>query len=87
MGESGSDVSYFIPEHRNFAEVTRLSEDTSKPWINASLKEMKCLINNQTFLVDYPEKGEPVTPCMDGYKAKIQYDGGHEKLNLIIVVR
>ena len=27
LGESGSEVSYFSPEPRNFAEVTRLSED------------------------------------------------------------
>ena len=25
LGESGSEVSYFIPEPTNFAEVTRLS--------------------------------------------------------------
>ena len=25
LGESGSEVSYFIPEDKNFAEVTRLS--------------------------------------------------------------
>ena len=24
LGESGSEVSYFIPEPRNFAEVTKL---------------------------------------------------------------
>ena len=30
--ESGSEVSYFIPEPINFAEVTRLSEDIRKPW-------------------------------------------------------
>ena len=27
LGESGSEVSYLIPEPRNFAEVTRLSHD------------------------------------------------------------
>ena len=27
-----------------------------------------------------------MTPCMDVYKAKIQYDGSIEKLKLIIVV-
>ena len=27
FGESESEVAYFIPEPRNFAEVTRLSED------------------------------------------------------------
>ena len=36
--ESGSEVSYFVPEPRNFAEVTRLSEDIKKPWIKATLK-------------------------------------------------
>ena len=32
LGESGSEVSYFIPETRNFAEVTILSEYTRKPF-------------------------------------------------------
>ena len=27
LGESGSEVSFFIPESRNFSEVTRLSDD------------------------------------------------------------
>ena len=31
LGESGSEVSYVIPEHRNFAEVTILPEDINKP--------------------------------------------------------
>ena len=36
--ESGSDVSNFIPELRNFAEVTRLSDDINKPWLKATIK-------------------------------------------------
>ena len=31
LGESGSEVSHFIPEPRNFAEVTKLSENIRKP--------------------------------------------------------
>ena len=31
--------------------------------------------------------GEPVTPCMDVYKANIQSDGSIDKLKLRIVVR
>ena len=31
--ESGSEVSHFIPEPRNFAEVTKLSDDNKKPYI------------------------------------------------------
>ena len=45
------------------------------------------LINKHTFLVEDPEKDEPVTPCMDFYKAKMKSDGSLDKLNLIIVFR
>ena len=71
FGEIGSEVSHFIPEPRNFAEVTRLAENIRKPWLKATLKEIKNLINNQTFMIEDPKDGEPVTPCMDVYKAKI----------------
>ena len=85
--ESGSEVSHFIPEPRNFAEVTKLSENISKPWLKATLKQIKNLIKNQTFLIEDQNEGEPVTPCMDVYKAKIQSDGSLDKLKLRIVVR
>ena len=71
LGESVSEVSLFIPEPRNFLEVDRLPEDIKKHWLKANLKEIKNLINNQTFLVEEPEKGETETPCMDVYKAKM----------------
>ena len=45
------------------------------------------LINNQTFIVEYPEKDEPVTPCMNVYKSDIKSDGGLHKLKPRIVVR
>ena len=61
LGESGSEVSHFIPEPRNFAEVKKLSDNIKKPWLKATLEEIKNLINNQTFLIEYPNKGEPVT--------------------------
>ena len=69
LGESGSEFSNFIPEPRNFSEVTKLSENIKKPWLKETLKEIKNLINNQTFLIDDQNEGEPVTPCMDVYKA------------------
>ena len=37
--------------------------------------------------MDKPVKGDPKTPCMDFYKAKIQSDGSLDKLKLRIVVR
>ena len=68
MGKSGSEVSHFIPELRNFFEVTILSENVNKPWLKSNRKEIKNRINNQTFLIKDQIEGEPVTPCMDVYK-------------------
>ena len=87
LGESGSEVSYFIPDPINFSEVTRLSDDINKPWLKATKKQIKNIINNQNFPVQDPEKCEPVTSCMDVYKSKIQSDESLDKLKLIIVVR
>ena len=62
LGESGSEVSYFIPEPRNFSEVNRLPEEIKKPRIKENMKEIRNLIKNKTFLVQDPNKGKPVTP-------------------------
>ena len=86
LGESSSEVSHFISEPRNFARVTKLSNNIMKPWLKATLKEINNLINNQTFLIEDKNEGEPVTTCMDVYKAKIQYDGSLDKLRLRILV-
>ena len=51
FGETGSEVSHFIPEPRNFSEVNKLAENIRKPWLKATLKEIKNLINNQTFMI------------------------------------
>ena len=87
LDEYGLEVSYFIPETRNFSEVNKFSDDIKKPWPKATQKDTKNLINNQTFIFKELDKGEPVTPCMDVYKSKIQSDGNLENLNLGIVFR
>ena len=50
FGESGSEVPYFIPEPRNFSEVTNFSENINTPGLKANLMEINNLINNQTCL-------------------------------------
>ena len=87
LGEYGSEVSHFILEPINFAEVVKLSDDIKKAWLKATLKGIKNIINNQTFIIEDPDKDEPVAPYMDVYKSNIQSDGILEKLKLIIVVR
>ena len=52
--ESGSEVSQFIPEPRNFTEVTKLSDDIKKPWLKSTLKDIENLINNQNFIFEDP---------------------------------
>ena len=52
LGESGSEVSHFIPEPRNLSEVTILSENINKPWLKATLKEINNQNNNQNFLIE-----------------------------------
>ena len=41
LGESVSELSHFIPELRNFAEVKRLPEDVKKACLKATLKYIK----------------------------------------------
>ena len=36
--ESGSEVSQFIAEHRNFTEFTKLPVDFKKDWLKVTLK-------------------------------------------------
>ena len=64
-----------------------MSDDIKKPLIKATQEEVKSLINNHNFLVQELEKGETVTPCIDVYKSKIQYNGTIDKLKLRIAVR
>ena len=45
FGETGSEISHFIPEPRNYAEVKKLSDNIKKPWLKATLKEINNLIN------------------------------------------
>ena len=41
MSRLPSEVSHFIPEPRNFSEVTKLSENIKKPWLKATLYKAK----------------------------------------------
>ena len=86
LGKSDSEVSHLIQEPRNFTEVITLSDDIKRPCLQATLKEIKKSINNQNILVEDSEKDEPMNPCMDVYKAKIQYNGSLDKIKLEILV-
>ena len=67
--------------------MKKVLDEMKNPWLKATLKEIMNLINNQTFIIEDPEKDEPVTPCMDAYKAKIKSYGILDKIKLGILVR
>ena len=70
LGESSSEVSHFVPEPKNFAEVKKLSENVRKLWIRSTIEEIKNLIKNQNLLIEYQNEGKPVTSCMYVYQGK-----------------
>ena len=80
-------MSHFIPENRNFDQVTRLPTDIKKAWLKVTLKKIESLMYNQTFLMDDQEEKERVVPCKYDYNAKIKSDGSLDKLKLIIVLK
>ena len=65
--------------------MTKLSHEIKEPCLKETLKEIQNLINNQTFLVEDTNKYEPVTPCIDVYKANIKSDGSLDNTKLRIV--
>ena len=71
-------ISFQNPE--TITEVTKFSDDIKKPWMKATQKEIKNIINNQNFLIQKTEKDEPVITCMDVFKSKLQSDGSLDKL-------
>ena len=62
---------HLITEPNNIAEVIRLPEGVKKARLKSTLKKHQKLINISNFLMDDPENGYPVTPCMNILKAKI----------------
>ena len=69
---------------QEFSEATRITEYV-KSLVERKFERDRNLINNKTCILDDPEKGDPVTPCMDVYKSNIKSDRSLDKLKLIIV--
>jgi len=87
LGEPGSEVSAFRPEPKNLNEMLRLPADIREHWLKADRVELKNLIDNQTFYLASPRKGEIVYPTLSLYKVKLNSRGLLDKLKARIVVR
>ena len=87
LWESGSKVSHFIPEPRNFAELTRLPVDIKKGLVEINFERYQRLNQQSDFSNGWPIEGrssDTMDVCLQG---KIESDGILDTLNLIIVVR
>ena len=66
----------------------RLSEPLKSKWIDALKKEVKVIVENNTFNTDdMPFPGEQILPIKQVYKTKLNANGTLNKLKARIVVR
>jgi hypothetical protein len=79
----------YIPEPRDEWALIKMNEGKIKhEWIQKSILEVKGLIKENTFSLDYmPEENEKVTPTKFVFKAKIKSDGNLDKCKARLVVR
>ena len=66
LGESGSKVSYFVPEPRNFAEVTKFSDYINKTWLKATQKGDR-KYNQQSYFSSWRAGEGWICDSMHGY--------------------
>ena len=68
LGESGSEVSHFIPEPSNFSEVTGLPSDAKKAWLKNLERDQK--FNQESDLYNIlPREGRSIgtiNGCVQG---------------------
>jgi hypothetical protein len=81
-------IDPYLPEPRNLADFNRLSPDIQKDWIKAIRKEIKQVIENETFKKgEKLREGDEVIPSMFAFKAKITSKGFLDKLKARCVAR
>jgi hypothetical protein len=76
------------PAPKTLREILKMPNGPIKTaWLKSVKSEFKTLVNNNTFVLDTPKKGETVTPIMETFKVKILSDDCLDKLKTRIVVR
>ena len=84
----GADPSIFMPPPQSLRGVLKITNHkVMKSWIRAGEKEIKNLIENDTFEHGTPPKGTKIIPVMEDLRVKILENGFLDKLKLRIVVR
>ena len=84
----GMEPSIFLPPPQSIRDVLRLKDmKIRNAWLAAYRKELKTLIEAETFSISNPQEGEPIIPIMDDCRVKILSDGTVDKFKVRIVFR
>ena len=85
----GSNTTPFMPPPNNIYCVQKILDNRVRnSWLKSYLRELKNLIQNDTFNPDEELRpGEPVIPILDDNRVKILEDGLLDKLKTRFVVR
>ena len=81
-------ITPYLPEPKNFRDISRLPDKIQQDWVKAIKKEIKFLIENETFNhEETPKDGDEIIPAMFIYKAKVTSRGYLDKLKARCVAR
>jgi len=86
-GTKTQPVSLFLPEPQSFKAILSQPPELRDLWLASLRSEIMNLLNNDTFVIEKPRKGEQVVPTRPVPKAKSNSDGTLDKLKIRIVVR
>jgi hypothetical protein len=85
---SSDDAHSWEPAPRTIRDILKMPEGTVKnAWLGAVRKELKTLVDANTFIIDSMQDGEVSVPVMELFKVKIKSDGSLDKLKCRMVVR
>jgi hypothetical protein len=85
---SSSDALSLEPAPSTIRDIVKMPEGVVKQeWLKSVKKELKTLVNANTFQEDTLHEGETSTPVMEIFKVKIKSDGSLDKLKTRLVVR
>ena len=82
------DISPYLPEPRNYRQIMQCPDGIQKDWIKSVYKEIKFLIENETFRKgEAPTADDEIIPAIMVFKAKITSKGFLDKLKARCVAR
>jgi hypothetical protein len=82
------DAFSWEPARSSICDIIKMPEGTVKnEWLKSVRKELKTLVDSNTFHAEKMQPGEVSTPVMEIFKVKVQSDGSLDRLKTWLAVR